>query len=252
MTQATSTLPTAPGVDNPGPAAASSPAAVEIARTSVPDVSGYRSIHGAMRVANRQLVCGIAGASPPDIKRAAALRRWFQGYSDELRTHHHIEDDVFFPALIARVPAYADYSEGLADDHLYLDRVIDALRDALRGWAAVSPASAEAEEFRWEALALAVELRDFLEEHLGIEDADVLPLFERHFDAEEYDEFEKAAGRAITLRQAMFTAPWFMATVDAETAARTLREAPLPLRVIYALTRRGYARLAATAFGGAS
>ena len=33
------------------------------------------------------------------------------------------------------------------------------------------------------------------------------------------------------------------------TAARTLREAPRALRIIYVLSRRSYARLAATAFG---
>ena len=62
-------------------------------------------------------------------------------------------------------------------------------------------------------------------------------------------ELEQQAGKAITIRQAMFTAPWYMATVDAETAARTLREAPRPLRIIYALTRRRYARLVERAFG---
>ena len=62
----------------------------------------------------------------------------------------------------------------------------------------------------------------------------------------------RLAGKAITLRQALFTAPWYMATVDAETAARTLREAPLPLKVVYKLTRRGYARLVETAFGSRS
>jgi hemerythrin-like domain-containing protein len=213
------------------------------------DLTGYLAIHEAMRVANAQLVRGIGTARVADPKRAAALGRWFRGYSDELRTHHHIEDDIVFPQLAERVPAYAEYSDALAGDHHYLDRVIDALREALAGWAQHATASEAAREARYTALDLAVELRDFLEEHLAIEDADVLPMIERHFTAAEYAELEQQAGKAITIRQAMFTAPWYMATVDAETAARTLREAPRPLRIIYALTRRSYARLVQQAFG---
>ena len=68
----------------------------------------------------------------------------------------------------------------------------------------------------------------------------------------EYAALEKLAGRAITLRQALFTVPWYMATVDTETAARTLSEAPLPLKVVYKLTRRSYGRLVETAFGSRS
>jgi hemerythrin-like domain-containing protein len=227
--------------------------ATEFVRPDAPDLSGYLAIHAAMRTANRQLVAGVVRASSRDTKRAAALGRWFHGYSEELRTHHYIEDDILFPALAERAPAFADeYSAGLAEDHHHLDDVIDALRDAFERWASCTPASTEAESIRADAIDLAVELRDFLEEHLGIEDCDVLPLFERHFGADEYQAFEKQAGRAITLRQAMFTAPWYMASVDAATAARTLREAPLALKVVWYVSRRSYARLEQAAFGGAS
>jgi len=171
------------------------------------------------------------------------------GYSDELRTHHHIEDDIMFPQLLARVPDYAVYSDSLAGDHHQLDRMIDGLREALVDWAAHTTDSDAARDARFAALDLAVELRDFLEEHLAIEDADVLPMVHRNFTFEEYAELEKQAGKAITIRQAFFTAPWYMATVDAETAARTWREAPIALKVIHVLARRSYARLAAKAFG---
>jgi hemerythrin-like domain-containing protein len=214
------------------------------------DLSGYLAIHAAMRVANAQLVRGIGTAHVADPERAAALGRWFRGYSDELRTHHHIEDDIVFPGLAARVPAYAEYADALTGDHDHLDRVIDALRDALADWAQHTTDSEAARNARYTALDLAVELRDLLEEHLAIEDADVLPMIESHFTADEYAAVEQQAGKAITIRQAMFTAPWYMATVDAETAARTLREAPRALRIIYVLSRRSYARLVANAFGG--
>ena len=154
-----------------------------------------------------------------------------------------------FPELLARVPEYAVYSDSLADDHHELDRMIDSLREALAYWAAFTADTDAARDARFAALDLAVELRDFLETHLAIEDADVLPMVHRHFSFEEYAELEKQAGKAITIRQAMFTAPWYMATVDPETAAKTLHEAPIALKVIHFLARRSYARLVAKAFG---
>jgi hemerythrin-like domain-containing protein len=101
-----------------------------------------------MRIANAQLVRGIGTARVADLN-AAALGRWFRGYSDELRTHHHIEDDIVFPELADRVQAYGVYSDALAGDHHYLDRVIDALREALAGWAQYSTESEAAREARY-------------------------------------------------------------------------------------------------------
>jgi hemerythrin-like domain-containing protein len=213
------------------------------------DLTGYLAIHQAMRIANAQLVRGIGTAGVADPERAAALARWFRGYSDELRTHHHIEDDIVFPELLARVPDYAAYSGSLADDHRELDGMIDAIREALATWARHTTESDAARDARYTALDLAVELRDFLEQHLAIEDADVLPMMFRNFTFEEYAELEKQAGKAITIRQAMFTAPWYMATVDPETAARTWREAPITLKIIHLLARRSYAKLVSAAFG---
>jgi hemerythrin-like domain-containing protein len=213
------------------------------------DLTGYLAIHEAMRVANEQLVRGIGSAGIAVPERAAALGRWFRGYSDELRTHHHLEDDIIFPELLARVPDYAVYSGALTGDHLQLDRVIDALREALAYWAAHTIETDAARDARYAALDLAVELRDFLEAHLAIEDADVLPMIHRHFTHEEYAALEKQFGKAITIRQAMFTAPWYMATVDPQTAAKTWHEAPIALKVIHFLARRSYARLVTKAFG---
>ena len=77
----------------------------------------------------------------------------------------------------------------------------------------------------------------------------MIPLFERHFTAVQYREMDKRILKEVKPAQALFTAPWFMATLDPEMAAQTLRAAPLPLKVVYLLGRRRYARLVRTAFG---
>jgi hemerythrin-like domain-containing protein len=216
--------------------------------TDAADLTIYYEIHQAMRVANEKIIAGLTDPTlvDDDRRRAAAMGRWFAGYRDELRTHHHVEDHLIFPALSARVPAYGDYADMLAADHDRLDVVIDGLAAALGRMATHGGdwSSAKAE-----ATAYAVELRDLLIEHLAIEDSDVIPMIERHFSQQEYAVIEKQVMKQVTPRQALFTVPWWMATASPEAAAKSWTNAPLPLKVIYYTTRRRYARLVAAAFG---
>lgn len=228
------------------PPAATIPATGE--RAGIPDLTTYRQVHRAMRVANEQLVVALTDIDSGDIRRAEALRRWFVGYSGELLAHHGIEDDLFFPALAERVPASARHATVLDDDHHRLDVLIDALRVALGRMSGGTPDRHE----QLEALTLATELRDLMARHLDTEDVHLLPMFERHFTADEYATLDAEALKRINVRQALFTVPWWMATAEPEAAARTLLEAPLPLKVIYRLTRGRYAALVQRAFHPAS
>jgi hemerythrin-like domain-containing protein len=214
-----------------------------------PDLSNYRQIHRALRVSAERLVVGLSSVAIGDVRRCNGIARWFAGYGAELTHHHHLEDTIFFPALAERVPAHGECSTPLDDDHATLETLIPRLADALTklkgggtGWI----------DHREQALAMAIELRDLLTDHLAFEDADVLPMFERHFTVEEYDEIDKRALKEVNVRQALFTVPWYMATAEPSAAARTLAEAPLPLKIVHRITRRRYARLVQQAFGGAS
>ena len=101
-------------------------------RTDAPETSGYLAIHEAMRVANQQLLDGLANADVHDPKRAAAIARWFRGYSDELRTHHHIEDESFWPVLLAHATNDQDRStlEAMEAEHAVIDPALAACRSA--------------------------------------------------------------------------------------------------------------------------
>lgn len=209
-----------------------------------PDLTAYYAVHDAMRTSNQWLVAGIARTELGDRRRTAAIRRWFAGYAGELRNHHHNEDHIMFPALVARVPAFADFDDGLANDHLRLDAVIDGLDVALRLWDE-QPAS---ETARGRALDIANDLHDLLAEHLDIEDADVLPMFEQHLSVEEYARLDEQVMEHLDMRQALFTVPWLLTSVDRATAAALLGPAPMALKVLFRLTRRRYTRLARRAF----
>jgi hemerythrin-like domain-containing protein len=221
--------------------------------TSVPDLSSYRQLHGAMRTSLERLVVVISSLAPGDQRRERALLRWFTGFSGELHAHHCLEDTLFFPALADRVPAYADCAEMLDMDHQRIDDAIEGLRLGIER----VETEATADAARWRVTrenltAHAVELRDLMVKHLDFEDADVLPMFERHFSAAEYAVLDKQALKSVKIRQALFTVPWWMATVEPDVAARTLRDAPLALKFVYRLTRRRYTRLERKAFASNS
>ena len=213
--------------------------------TDAPDTSTYYLLHGAMRTSSDRLAGALAGMMEPDRVRAKAVARWVAGFCAELEEHHTVEDTVFFPALAARVPTYADHAATLDEDHEHLHDVLAALRlhtgrmaDGM-DWAKAQQAAA----------ALAAQLRDLLDEHLDLEDRDVVPLFERHFSAEEYGALDARAREHLSLRQAGFVVPWLLSSVSGDDRRRLLDTAPLPLKAVWVLNRRPYARLAATALG---
>lgn len=214
--------------------------------TAVPDLSGYRAAHDAFRSSTRRLVEGLRTATLGDQQRAVALRRWFSGFRGELAYHHQIEDDIYFPALAERIPAYQQYSNTVDSDHARLDAVLATVQTQLDAQVVTGGATA-----RVAALDAATELDELMADHLDFEDADLLPLFERHFTDAEYRVLDQRALKGVSIRQALFTVPWFMATVPSDVAAQTWREAPAPLRIVHHLTRRRYDRLVVAAFGPA-
>ncbi len=217
----------------------------------LPDVTAYLAVHQAMRTSNEQLVTALVRALHYDPRRIGALRRWFAGYAAELRTHHRIEDDIIFPALAERSARFGQLAPALDADHHRLDELIDALDDVLTRWAACHDMRATG-TYREDAIFYAVELRDLLATHLGIEDAEVIPEIQRQFTAAEYAEFDKAAAKAITLKHAFWTVPWIVATFDPATVEQLWAEAPAMLKLVHRLSHRSYARLTAAAFSPAA
>ena len=214
--------------------------------SDTPDLTMYYRIHAAMTSSGERLADAVACLRPGERRRAGALAKWFAGFGGELRAHHEVEDEVFFPALAARLQGFDDDEAKLAADHVELDHLIDAMGTALTrlanprlGWVSVQE----------EAERLADGLRDHLAAHLAYENEEILPLFARHFTAEEYEALDAQAVEHVSLRQMVFTLPWLMAGLDDEAQAELRAEAPKPLVLLWKASRRRYARLDALAFG---
>lgn len=204
---------------------------------SAPDLTAYRTVHLALR-GGADLLASVAADVPAAHRaRVAAFRRYWAGYAREVLTHHRVEDDIILPHLVARVPVAEALVRRTDAEHHELDAVMDRCGAA---------AQALTDGVRSDDLAPAfVELAALMARHLDFEDEDILPLFERHYTAEEYAVLDEAAVKALGLRNAVFAVPFVLSFATDELRAEMLDGAPLPLRVIDRLGRRTHARLLA-------
>ena len=137
--------------------------------------------------------------------------------------------------------------DGLEAQHRQLD-------DLLGRWSAISKALAEPStpfrQAQGTAVEFARELRDFIEVHLAVEDADVLPLFWRHYTAAEYE-----AVQDLAVKKGRKAGMWFVAPFSVDCYASGperdafLASVPGVLRLFHRVVRPHYDRLLATAFG---
>lgn len=211
---------------------------------SSPDLSGYRALHLALRLAPRRLAQAVRTVRADDARRLEAIARYWKGYAGEVLAHHNAEDRVVFPGLVRAVPGTAVLITQTDDEHHRLDALMAEVATGVTALCGGEPLADE-------QLARSLDdLAHLMEVHLDFEDAEILPLVERHITVAEFDQMEKQilADLGIGL-QAAFTVPFVISKMSAADRARSLATAPLLARLIYRLTRRRHARLEAAVFG---
>jgi hemerythrin-like domain-containing protein len=215
---------------------------------SKPDLDDYRIIHHTLRAGAHQMAAALAACEECSGTQAKALVKYWTGYAGEVFAHHTIEDDIFFPRLVERVPAAVDLLEQAAADHHQLDRLMGACHRSLTELTRATTAAAA-----FEAAACMRELASHMDSHLDFEDEHIVPLFGDHFTAEEYAELTTAAMKHLGIgKQAAFTVPFVMHWAAPADAAKMLGEAPAAFRLLFHVTRRGHARLVHRALGAAA
>ena len=139
-------------------------------------VAPFYAIHRKMRIDTRRYVMAVETATEADRSgRLVPLAKWAAGFGRELHLHHTVEDDHFFPALVERSPEAGEILAGLEHDHEVVAGILKQWGPAARD---LADPTVDFETARAEVLALAVQLRDLLAEHLDIEDAQIVPRFD--------------------------------------------------------------------------
>ena len=89
-------------------------------------------IHQSLRADAQRLPAAVTALDPSDRPgRLPRIRAFFDQYRAQLATHHDHEDELFFPALQARVGADEMHLNALAGQHEALDAALHVACDAL-------------------------------------------------------------------------------------------------------------------------
>jgi hemerythrin-like domain-containing protein len=169
----------------------------------------------------------------PDALKPVIGRFW-EFYAAGLHHHHHTEDTVAFPALVAVRPHLAGLLEELEEDHRNLVVAMDAVQ--FRVTAFDSQPDPTTQRAMHDSLAA---LRDDFFPHLDVEDAKVIPVFAEAISPKDWDRMDKQALKSIPR-------PYLPTAVAAlDEVIRSLPEAerpsggpPPPIRFMLAVSWR--------------
>jgi hemerythrin-like domain-containing protein len=208
----------------------------------VPDTTTYLLVHRALRTNARRLADVTASYDRQDPRRTRSLLRWCDGFIEELHCHHTIEDEAMFPALVERVPGAAVLIAQTDADHAAMDHIMSRMRYGVKQLRmGGSPRALHGG---------ASDLADLLDRHLAFEDEHIIPLFERHFTAAEYQRLDEEAMAILGItKQALFTVPFVLSQATADELDRAWDAAPAPFKVLYLASRGRYRRLTDRALG---
>ncbi|HEX4539311.1 MAG TPA: hemerythrin domain-containing protein [Acidimicrobiales bacterium] len=208
---------------------------------STPNLIFVDLIHQSLRVDGNRMRDAVGTMNPHHPpSRLAGIRAFFDEYREQLLLHHRHEDEVFFPALEARVGADALRLDELTAQHEQLDAALQVAGDQL---AKLADPTGDFATDRVEAARAFTAMVDHLDTHLRLEEAVALPLFESEVPVAEYRKLELAARRATPRPRARFLIPWLVADATADQQKALFGSAP-PLRIVYWLNRRRYQRFA--------
>jgi hemerythrin-like domain-containing protein len=139
-------------------------------------------IHRGLRRETRVLADLVAATRPGDRRRARTLTAHLDDYLTGLHNHHHGEDELIWPLLLSRVDLDAETVLRMEAQHEKVAATIARLRDLAGSWTRSADAAGR------DALAAALtEHRAVLVEHLDDEEANLLPLAERHLTEAEWN-----------------------------------------------------------------
>ncbi len=106
---------------------------------SKPDLTVVTLIHQSLRADAARLAAVIAEPRPSDRRsRLPGIQAFFGHYREQLIMHHSHEDELFFPALAARVGAGRMHLTELAGQHEALDAALQAAGEGSPYWPARS------------------------------------------------------------------------------------------------------------------
>jgi hemerythrin-like domain-containing protein len=190
-------------------------------------------VHRGLRRESRLLIELVAAVAPGDTTRAAVIADHFRIYRLGLKNHHEGEDELLWPPLLARVDLGAEIVLRMEAQHERVAATLTRLEVAVPAW----EATAGADE-RDTLVAVLLEHRAILLEHLDDEEATLLPLAAEYITASEW----ASLGEHLVANTPKLTLLTLFGVVleDANPAERALLLSglPAPVRAVWRVIGR--------------
>ena len=186
--------------------------------TLPPAIKGWLGAHVALRRDADALVAAVNALEPADYVGAGRLADAFAVTVQMLHEHHETEDELIFPELIERAPAFAGVVMTLSLEHVDVD---DAVDDIKRDLAILSAGTSRAYEVHERLTQQVSTFKSLMDLHLESEEEHALPLFMRYFSIAEIDAVGDAhfANNADKLNVMI---PWAATALPTEAATEML------------------------------
>ena len=150
-------------------------------------------IHRVFRREFRLLPTLIRGVAADDLERANVVADHATGLLRFVHVHHTGEDELLWPVLLERVGVEADLIGRMEYQHEHVATLISHAEAQLPPWAADPTPERGAE------LATTFEeIAGVLNEHLGEEETEILPLVETHLTVAEWERLGEHARASLS------------------------------------------------------
>jgi hemerythrin-like domain-containing protein len=157
---------------------------------SYADTRVLQAVHKTFRLATTRMVDATENLEPAALQPVIGL--YWEFYAGVLHHHHHIEDTVAFPALIAVRPDMASLINDLEEDHRKLVATMDIIQSTLVAFD--KKPEPETQQDLHDALAA---LRDQFFPHLDTEDAKIIPAFAQAIPPQDWERMDNQALKSI-------------------------------------------------------
>lgn len=205
------------------------------------DMTMMYVLHHAFRRDVRDFARATEATAAADLGRWSLLVQRWDLFAHELHQHHTKEDEILWPLLLERARAADDVESErvlreMEAEHAALDPLLGGARDAMND---LSAGAAEATRKRLRGTL--GRLGQALDQHLGHEESAAVAILQRYVGGDEWSELERTRFRPKqSLGQAKFFVPWALKGLPPGADHRVLNLGGPPLRVINAISRRGF------------
>jgi hypothetical protein len=205
--------------------------------------------HSIFRGEFRRAPAMVRNVSEGDAHRAGVVAGHLQFLLEGLTDHHTAEDELLWPRLQERVHADVEpIIDVMESQHAQIHRVTETLNGQVASWA-TDPSSAHRDAVADtcdSAFAL-------LEEHLGAEERDILPIAARAISQSEWDEIGERAMGALPKDKRMLVLGTIRYWAPPERSAALSSDIPRPVRpFVTALADRAFRKEAVAVHGTAT